>query len=148
MGLVLYAYYNTCDPFTAGRIKNIDQSLPYFIMETLGDKKGVPGLFLACVFSGTLSTISSGLNNKKLDKKQQGYLSQWASIIVGVIIVLLTYVISYLGPIVNAGVSLTNALCGPIMGVFFLGLFVPRANRIGAIVGFFISLILQLWIFI
>ncbi|CAF1663663.1 unnamed protein product, partial [Adineta ricciae] len=163
MGLVLYAYYNTCDPFTAGRIKNIDQILPYFIMETLGDKKGVPGLFLACVFSGTLSTISSGLNSmaaiiiediykgllrQKLDKKQQGYLSQCASIFVGVIIVLLTYVISYLGPIINAGVSLTNALCGPIMGVFFLGLFVPRANRTGAIVGFFISLILQLWIFI
>ncbi|UJR18026.1 hypothetical protein I4U23_004927 [Adineta vaga] len=60
-------------------------------METLGNKKGIPGLFLACVFSGALSTISSELNSmtvimiediykglmrQQLSVKQQDYVSK------------------------------------------------------------------------
>ena len=36
---------------------------PLFVMDTLRDTPGLPGLFLACVFSAALSTISSGLNS-------------------------------------------------------------------------------------
>lgn len=43
MGIILYAYYVDCDPFTAGMIKNSDQILPYFIMDVLGNRKGIPG---------------------------------------------------------------------------------------------------------
>ena len=32
-------------------------------METLKSTVGLPGLFLACIFSAALSTISSGLNS-------------------------------------------------------------------------------------
>ncbi|CAF1372852.1 unnamed protein product [Rotaria sordida] len=44
MGVILYAYYVDCDPYTAGHIQNVDQIFPYFIMDTLGNKKGIPGL--------------------------------------------------------------------------------------------------------
>ncbi|CAF1259755.1 unnamed protein product [Adineta steineri] len=163
MGVILYAYYAGCDPFTAGRIQNVDQILPYFIMDTLGNKKGIPGLFLACAFSGSLSTISSGLNSmaaviiediykglmrRKLNQDQQGFVSKLCSVVVGVIVMLLTYFISYLGSVINAAISLSSTLCGPIMGVFFLGFFFPKANRLGALIGFFSSLALQIWIFI
>ena len=30
------------------------QILPYFVMHVLGYMRGVPGLFMACLFSGTL----------------------------------------------------------------------------------------------
>ncbi|CAF4155602.1 unnamed protein product [Rotaria sordida] len=63
IGVIMYAYYADCDPYTNKQIEHIDQILPYFVMEVLGDKKGIPGIFLACVFSGSLSTISSGLNS-------------------------------------------------------------------------------------
>lgn len=163
MGIVLYSYYIGCDPYTAGRIKNVDQILPYFVMDALGHTKGVPGLFLACVFSGSLSTISSGLNSlaaviiediykgllkRKLTIEQQGITSKVVSVFVGACVVLLTYVVSYLGSVINAAISLSSTLCGPIMGLFFLGFFLRRANRIGALVGFFVSLAFQLWIFI
>ncbi|CAF3681255.1 unnamed protein product [Adineta steineri] len=163
MGVILYAYYAGCDPFTAGRIQNVDQILPYFIMDTLGNKKGIPGLFLACAFSGSLSTISSGLNSmaaviiediykglmrRKLNQDQQGFVSKLCSVVVGVIVMLLTYFISYLGSVINAAISLSSTLCGPIMGVFSLGFFFPKANRLGALIGFFSSLALQIWIFI
>ncbi|UJR17232.1 hypothetical protein I4U23_004127 [Adineta vaga] len=163
MGVILYAYYAGCDPFTAGRIQNVDQILPYFIMETLGDKKGIPGLFLACAFSGSLSTISSGLNSmaavliediykglmgRTLSNERQGYVAKLVSVVIGMMIVLLTYFVSHLGSVINAAISLSSTLCGPIMGVFFLGFFFSRTNRIGALAGFFVSLALQLWIFI
>jgi Na+/pantothenate symporter len=32
-------------------------------MDLLGDYNGLPGLFVACVYSAALSTISSGLNS-------------------------------------------------------------------------------------
>ncbi|CAF3687228.1 unnamed protein product [Rotaria sp. Silwood1] len=63
IGVIIYAYYADCDPYTTKKLQEIDQILPYFVMEVLGDKKGLPGVFLACIFSGSLSTISSGLNS-------------------------------------------------------------------------------------
>lgn len=38
------------------------QLMPYFVMETLSDYPGVAGLFVCCVFSASLSTLSSGFN--------------------------------------------------------------------------------------
>ena len=39
-----------------------DQIFPLFVMQVMGDIPCVPGLFVAGVFSGALSTVSSGLN--------------------------------------------------------------------------------------
>lgn len=36
---------------------------PLFVMEILGLFSGLPGLFVAGIFSGALSTVSSGLNS-------------------------------------------------------------------------------------
>ncbi|CAF3429877.1 unnamed protein product [Rotaria sp. Silwood1] len=63
IGIILYAYYADCDPYTAGYIRAVDQIFPYFVMEVLSSKKGLPGVILACIFSGSLSTISSGINS-------------------------------------------------------------------------------------
>jgi Na+/proline symporter len=61
---------------------------------------------------------------------------------------LLTYVVSYLGSILNAALSLFGVLSGPIMGAFFLGFFFPQANKRGGLIGFLASLFLQFWIFL
>jgi Na+/proline symporter len=47
----------------------------------------------------------------------------------GVFVILLTYVVSNLGSIRNAALCLFGVLEEPIMGVFFLGFFFPQANR-------------------
>ena len=39
-----------------------DQIFPLFVMQVMGDIPCIPGLFVAGVFSGALSTVSSGLN--------------------------------------------------------------------------------------
>lgn len=39
------------------------QLLPYYVVETMGQFPGVAGLFIAGIFSGSLSTVSSALNS-------------------------------------------------------------------------------------
>ena len=163
IGVILYAYYADCDPYTAKYISAVDQLLPYFVMEVLSDKKGLPGIFLGCIFSGSLSTISSGLNSlaavliedtykglmgKDLNDEQQGFVSKIFSIVLGCVVMLLTYLMSYLGSILNAALSLFGVLSGPITGIFVLGFLFPQANSRGGLIGFLTSLALQLWIFL
>ncbi|CAF4711711.1 unnamed protein product, partial [Rotaria magnacalcarata] len=77
-------------------------------MQVLSDKQGLPGVFLACIFSGSLSTISSGLNSlaaviiedvykglmgKKLTDQRQGFISKIFSVVLGAVVILLTYVV-------------------------------------------------------
>ena len=54
LGLVIYARYYDCDPITAKAIDKADQIVPYFVMDVVGNLPGLPGLFVAGVFSGAL----------------------------------------------------------------------------------------------
>ncbi|XP_069191765.1 sodium-coupled monocarboxylate transporter 1-like [Procambarus clarkii] len=62
-GMVVYAKYYHCDPVRAGVVTKEDQVFPLFVMDTLGQWKGLPGLFVAGIFAGALSTVSSGMNS-------------------------------------------------------------------------------------
>uniref|UniRef100_A0A3P9H469 Solute carrier family 5 member 8 n=1 Tax=Oryzias latipes TaxID=8090 RepID=A0A3P9H469_ORYLA len=61
-GLSLYSVYKDCDPWTAGLISSPDQLMPNLVMDILTANPGLPGLFLAAVYSGSLSTVSSLIN--------------------------------------------------------------------------------------
>lgn len=52
-GLLLYATYFDCDPLTTKLAQAKDQLVPLLVMNTLKDLPGLPGLFLAGVFSGS-----------------------------------------------------------------------------------------------
>ena len=58
-GLVMYAYYATCDPLQAGIVSDANQLLPRFVMDVFVDAPGVPGLFVASLFSGALRSVTS-----------------------------------------------------------------------------------------
>lgn len=53
-GLLIYATYFECDPLTTKLAKQKDQLLPLLVMDILGDYPGLPGLFVAGVFSAAL----------------------------------------------------------------------------------------------
>ncbi|XP_027520016.1 sodium/iodide cotransporter [Corapipo altera] len=61
-GLVMFALYKDCDPLLAGAIAAPDQYMPYLVLDIFETTPGVPGLFLACAYSGTLSTASTSIN--------------------------------------------------------------------------------------
>ena len=56
-GLCIFANYAECDPLTLGFISRKDQIFPYFIMDKLGFLIGIPGIFVACLFSGTMRLV-------------------------------------------------------------------------------------------
>lgn len=49
---MVYAKYADCDPITSGVVSKGDQLFPLFVMDTLGEFRGLPGLFVAGIFSG------------------------------------------------------------------------------------------------
>lgn len=54
IGLIIFARYYDCDPFTTGAIAKKDQILPYFTMDVAGNIPGLPGLFIAGIFCAAL----------------------------------------------------------------------------------------------
>uniref|UniRef100_A0A8C9W9J9 Solute carrier family 5 member 8, like n=1 Tax=Scleropages formosus TaxID=113540 RepID=A0A8C9W9J9_SCLFO len=61
-GLTMYSIYKDCDPLSNKDVGASDQLLPYLVMDILSEFPGVPGLFVAAAYSGTLSTVSSSIN--------------------------------------------------------------------------------------
>ncbi|KAL4240918.1 Sodium-coupled monocarboxylate transporter 1 [Mactra antiquata] len=160
VGIVMYAFYSTCDPIKFGLIMASDQLYPLFVMDLLSHVPGVPGLFVACIFSGTLSTISSGLNSlaavtltdiirpkvPDLSEKTATNISKITALVYGVICLGLTYVASKLGNILQAALSLFGIVGAPMLGLFTLGMVFPWANYQGAYAGTLTSLVVMLWI--
>ncbi|XP_021351291.1 sodium-dependent multivitamin transporter-like [Mizuhopecten yessoensis] len=64
-GIVVYAYYHTlgCDPLKSKQINNPNQLIPFMVMDIFKNLPGMPGLFIASLFSASLSTLSSGLSS-------------------------------------------------------------------------------------
>ena len=63
IGAILYKYNECCDPFTAGWVSTTDQLVPYLAIDIFSAVPGVAGLYVSGIFSGTLSTVSSGINS-------------------------------------------------------------------------------------
>ncbi|XP_035683966.1 sodium-coupled monocarboxylate transporter 1-like [Branchiostoma floridae] len=159
-GMVMYARYFMCDPKTIGAIDNSDQMMPYFVMDILGKYPGMPGLFTSCVFSGALSTMSSGLNAlaavaledfvkpcfPNFSDEKYTWISKALAMFFGGLMILMAYVASFLGSVVQAALSLFGMVGGPMLGIFVLGMMFPCANKWGGLVGLLSSLFLTLWV--
>ncbi|XP_061425456.1 sodium-dependent multivitamin transporter-like isoform X2 [Lethenteron reissneri] len=162
MGLVMYARYQECSPLNTGLLKSPDQLVLYFVMDVLRDLPGLPGLFVACLFSASLSTISSAFNSLAtvtledlvrpcvpgLSEQNAMRTSKALAVAYGILCLGLAYIASLMGSVLQAAISIFGMLGGPLLGVFSLGLFFPRANSTGAIVGLACGLCMALWIFI
>lgn len=61
-GLLIYGRYEACDPVIEKVVAKPDQIFPYFVMDVGRSVPGLPGLFVAGVFSAALSSMSSCLN--------------------------------------------------------------------------------------
>ncbi|XP_028404903.1 sodium-coupled monocarboxylate transporter 1-like [Dendronephthya gigantea] len=160
-GLVIFAVYADCDLKEDKRVTSNDQVLPYFVIDQLGHLVGVPGIFMACLFSGALSTASSGLNSlitvtledivkKKwtdLSDYEATKLSKILAVVYGVIIIGGAFIVKYFGTLVlQLAYSIFGLLGGPLLGIFFLGVMIPRANSKGAYVGAFVGFVLTITI--
>ncbi|CRL02233.1 CLUMA_CG015346, isoform A [Clunio marinus] len=152
-GLLLYATYHDCDPLTTKLAKANDQLVPLLVMQILKDIPGLPGLFIAGVFSAALSTLSSNLNSmaavaledyfkpvfkNKISETMSGFVMRGTVLIIGVLSVALVYVVQHLGSVLELSMRLPAACVGGMFGIFTIGMFLPwigkRATFYGALV--------------
>ncbi|XP_074840073.1 sodium-coupled monocarboxylate transporter 1 [Carettochelys insculpta] len=159
-GLAMYSIYHNCDPWTAKRVSAPDQLMPYLVLDILQDFPGVPGLFVASAYSGTLSTVSSSINAlaavtvedlikpyfSSLSEKKLSWISKGMSLFFGGVCIAMAGVASLLGSLLQAALSIFGMIGGPILGLFSLGILCPWANPIGAFIGLTGGFTLSLWV--
>ncbi|XP_066969670.1 sodium-coupled monocarboxylate transporter 1-like [Macrobrachium rosenbergii] len=163
-GLVAYATYADCDPFMSGKIEKPDMILPYLVTDRLSKYAGLTGFFVAAVYSGVLSTLSSQgsaiaciiwedlLKNRPyfhhFTDKQATNVIKILSGITGVAAIALGMIVGHLGTIFMVAYSIMSALKGPLGGLFLSGICTPWVNRKGAAVGFVASFMINVWLII
>ncbi|XP_005175877.1 sodium-coupled monocarboxylate transporter 2 isoform X1 [Musca domestica] len=160
-GLLVYNFYRNCDPLTAGLISNDDQLLPVYVMQTVGNLHGIPGLFIAGVFGAALSSLSVVLNSTalvvledivkgcfrfKLSEKSSAIVVKTCIVILGGIAVSLVFVLEKLSGILSVATSVTAIAAGTTCGLFTLGMLVPWSNPKGALAGAIAGAIMSGWI--
>ncbi|XP_034983687.2 sodium-coupled monocarboxylate transporter 1-like [Zootoca vivipara] len=158
-GFAMYSVYKDCDPWTAGFVSAPDQIMPYFVMDILGEYPGLPGLFVAGTFSGTLSTMSSSINalavvtvedlikpNFKVSESNLAWISIGAKVLYGSVCLSMAGVASVMSSFLQASFSLFGIVGGPLLGIFSLGILMPFANSKGAFSGLLCGFTIVLWI--
>ncbi|CAM4628231.1 hypothetical protein PO909_005338 [Leuciscus waleckii] len=159
-GLTMYSIYKDCDPFTNKDVGASDQLLPYLVMDILADFPGLPGLFVAAAYSGTLSTVSSSINALVavtvadflkpampwLTERQQSWINMGMSVFYGGVCIGMAGIASLMGNILQAALSIFGMISGPLLGLFLLGMFFRCANSTGGLVGLISGLVITLWV--
>ncbi|XP_078486772.1 sodium-coupled monocarboxylate transporter 2-like [Ciona intestinalis] len=160
-GIVLYAYYKDCDPLTTGQVKIKDALLPFMVLEIFKESPGMSGVFISSVFSGSLSTVSTAITAlasvtvhdflKPIfpwSEKTYANISRGLVIFYGLVLMLFAYLASKLGAILQAAISIIGLLCGPVVGLFTLGVLFPFANSAGSLSGLFVGIAMNVWVFV
>uniref|UniRef100_A0A8D3D638 Solute carrier family 5 member 8 n=1 Tax=Scophthalmus maximus TaxID=52904 RepID=A0A8D3D638_SCOMX len=158
-GMCLYSVYKHCDPWTAGLVSAPDQLMPYLVMDILGDYPGLPGLFVAAAYSGSLSTVSSSINalaavtvedlikpHTHMSEKHLAWTSKGLSLAYGALCIAMAGLASLMGGILQAAISIFGIIGGPLLGLFALGILCPIANSKGALSGLVSGLVVSLWV--
>ncbi|XP_034277024.1 sodium-dependent multivitamin transporter [Pantherophis guttatus] len=159
-GLVMFAYYQDHQLTQEQLNASPDQMVLYFVMDVLQDVPGLPGLFVACLFSGSLSTISSAFNSlatvtmedlirpyvANIPESRATLYSKLLALAYGLLCLGMAYISSMMGPVLQAAISIFGMVGGPLLGLFCLGMFFPCANSVGAVVGLIAGLAMAFWV--
>ncbi|XP_036071514.1 solute carrier family 5 member 6a [Oryzias melastigma] len=152
--------YGEDSPLEQGYVQSNDQMVLYFVMDVFRDLPGLPGLFVACLFSGALSTISSAFNSlatvtmedlikphfPAMTEARATLLSKGLALVYGLVCLAMAYIASRMGSVLQAAFSIFGMVGGPLLGLFCLGMFFPWANPAGAVVGLVAGLAMAFWI--
>ncbi|XP_076970376.1 sodium-coupled monocarboxylate transporter 2 isoform X3 [Tamandua tetradactyla] len=159
-GLIMYSFYKDCDPWTSGLVSAPDQLMPYFVMEIFATMPGLPGLFVACAFSGTLSTVAASINAlatvtfedfvknyfPHISDKLSTWISKGLCLLFGVMCTSMAVAASLMGSVVQAALSIHGMCGGPMLGLFSLGIVFPFVNWKGALGGILTGITLSFWV--
>uniref|UniRef100_A0A671YGI9 Solute carrier family 5 member 8 n=1 Tax=Sparus aurata TaxID=8175 RepID=A0A671YGI9_SPAAU len=138
---------------------HLSMLMPYLVMDILRDYPGLPGLFVAAAYSGSLSTVSSSINAlaavtvedlikpyTNMSEKHLSWTSKGLSLIYGVLCIGMAGLASLMGGILQAAISIFGIIGGPLLGMFTLGVLCPFANSKGVLLGLMSGLVVSLWL--
>ncbi|KAG8013157.1 Sodium-dependent multivitamin transporter [Nibea albiflora] len=159
MGLVMFARY--CGEDHSDKLGTSDAMVIYFVMDMLQGLPGLPGLFIACLFSAALSTISSAFNSlatvtmedlikphfPPMTESRATLLSKALAMSYGLLCLAMAYLTHLMDDsVLQVALKIFGMVGGPILGLFCLGMFFPWANAIGALAGLGVGLALAFWV--
>ncbi|XP_054000061.1 sodium-coupled monocarboxylate transporter 2 [Hylaeus anthracinus] len=162
VGMVIFANYADCDPLSLGYISKFDEIVPFYVEDKFLNIPGLLGLVMATLFNSALTLAVSNLNSlatvtfedffgqmpslRDLKDKQQLHVIKLISVIYGVLIVGVSFLVAMLSGVIESSMLMTSATSGPLLGVFLLAMLVPCANWKGAAAGMIFSHVTTLWI--
>uniref|UniRef100_A0A671WHC7 Solute carrier family 5 member 6 n=1 Tax=Sparus aurata TaxID=8175 RepID=A0A671WHC7_SPAAU len=132
-----------------------------FVMDMLQGLPGLPGLFIACLFSAALSTISSAFNSlatvtmedlikphfPAMTEARATLLSKALAMSYGLLCLAMAYLTHLMGDsVLQVALKIFGMVGGPILGLFCLGIFFPWANSTGALAGLGAGLAVAFWV--
>lgn len=142
-GIIMYAFYHGCDPIQSG-IKP-DRLIPRFVQNVAGDiVPGITGIFISCVFSASLSTVSATLhamsgiiyNDYIRPFKLFSHTDANANLSMRLIIFLLGtecacggLLVEQFKSVFQIMITITGTLTGAKFGTFIIGMVYPWANQ-------------------
>ncbi|XP_076236183.1 putative sodium-dependent multivitamin transporter [Calliopsis andreniformis] len=164
-GLAIYSKYYNCDPLTQKNISSSDMLMPFYVMDTMSDKPGLPGLFIAGIFGAGLSTISAALNSlaavtledylkplymkvsdNELSLSTSTTLAKLLAFAFGIISIALAFLAQFLGGVLQVSLTIFGIVGGPLLGLFTLGMLTESATETGSVTATTISLAFLFWI--
>jgi len=136
-----------------------DEATPRFV--SLHFPPGLAGLFLAALMAAIMSSIDSGIHSittalvvdfrdrlfPHLRPTQESHEVRWIRLLVvtiGVIAITLACFVGPLGNVFDIGKKLTSAFGGPLLAIFVLALFAPRATWLGVLLSVSLSTVMTL----
>ncbi|XP_064881930.1 sodium-dependent multivitamin transporter-like isoform X2 [Oncorhynchus nerka] len=161
MGLVMFARYCGEDHFHNLGVLSKNEMVLYFVMDMLQGLPGLSGLFISCLFSAALSTISSAFNSlatvtmedlikphcPSMTEARATLLSKGLACSYGLLCLAMAYLTHLMSDsVLQTAFKIFGMVGGPLLGVFSLGLFFPWANSTGALVGLGSGLTMAFWV--
>nr|XP_022341925.1 sodium-coupled monocarboxylate transporter 1-like [Crassostrea virginica] len=149
-GIIAYSYYHVirCDPLESKTIRNSNQIIPAMVMSIFGSIPGMPGLFIASLFSASLSTLSSGLSSlsalvwqdfvrphtKPMSEFKATLIAKLSVVIFGCLAIAVAFMVSTIGgTLVQITGTILSTIGSPLSGLYLIGCFCPWINSKGAI---------------
>ncbi|XP_065361418.1 sodium-coupled monocarboxylate transporter 1 isoform X3 [Calliphora vicina] len=159
MGLLTYATYYDCDPLSTKLAQADDQLPTILVMRILGSIPGLPGLFVAGVFSAALSSLSTGLNSMacvisedlvkpfvNLSEKQTGFLLRAIVAFFGLSCIPMVYLVERMGTVLQLATMMGAVTMGPILGFYTTGICMPWIKEKSCLLGGVVSFLTLGWI--
>ncbi|XP_071451106.1 sodium-coupled monocarboxylate transporter 1-like [Hetaerina americana] len=157
-GLLIFASYFDCDRLSANVVRAPDQLLPYYVMDVAASLPGLPGLFMAGVFSAALSSMSTGLNSMagviyedfihpclkvQISEARASTIMKIICVFIGIFCVGMVFIVEHLGAVIQLSGSLGGITSGPMLAIFALGMLFPWVNSKGAMSGGIVGLLIM-----